>query len=350
MSRLVSTESETKESENKKFKTSIVWKNVVLITTIHILAAYGYYLLITSAKWKTILFAYTFTVLGALFGITAGAHRLWSHRSYKAKFSLRVVLMISNCIALQNDIYEWCRDHRVHHKYSETDADPHNSNRGFFFAHMGWLMCRKHPQVIEKGKKMDMSDVLADPIVQFQRRHYYLLVLLFWGLTPTVIPCILWGETVRNSFFICVMFRYVFSLHSTWLVNSAAHKWGNKPYDKNIDPRENVSVVYASYGEGYHNYHHTFPWDYSTSEFGWKYNFNFTTLLIDLFASMNLAFDRRTVSKDNLSQRIRRTGDGTWRRVNVIVHWALGIVMSTTVLWFSYLLQYVLFKFNFIAF
>lgn len=59
--------------------------------------------------------------------------------------------MISNTIALQNDIYEWCRDHRVHHKYSETDADPHDSRRGFFFAHMGWLMCRKHPAVKEKG-------------------------------------------------------------------------------------------------------------------------------------------------------------------------------------------------------
>ena len=82
----------------------------------------------------------------------SGAHRLWSHRSYKAKFSLRVLLMISNTIALQNDIYEWCRDHRVHHKYSETDADPHDSRRGFFFAHMGWLMCRKHPAVKEKGE------------------------------------------------------------------------------------------------------------------------------------------------------------------------------------------------------
>ena len=54
-------------------------------------------------------------------------------------------------MALQNDIYEWCRDHRVHHKYSETNADPHNSRRGFFFAHMGWLMLKKHPDVREKG-------------------------------------------------------------------------------------------------------------------------------------------------------------------------------------------------------
>ena len=59
--------------------------------------------------------------------------------------------MIMQTMALQNDIYEWCRDHRTHHKFSETDADPHNSRRGFFFAHIGWLLVRKHPEVIRKG-------------------------------------------------------------------------------------------------------------------------------------------------------------------------------------------------------
>ena len=70
----------------------------------------------------------------------------------------------------QNDIYEWARDHRIHHKFSETDADPHNATRGFFFAHIGWLMVRKHPDVIEKGRKLELSDLKADKVVMFQRR------------------------------------------------------------------------------------------------------------------------------------------------------------------------------------
>lgn len=70
----------------------------------------------------------------------------------------------------QNDIFEWARDHRVHHKFSETDADPHNAKRGFFFAHIGWLLVRKHPDVIEKGGKLDLSDLKADEVVMFQRR------------------------------------------------------------------------------------------------------------------------------------------------------------------------------------
>lgn len=75
-----------------------------------------------------------------------------------------------SAFSLQNDIFEWSRDHRVHHKYSETDADPHNARRGFFFSHIGWLFVRKHRDVIEKGRKLDVTDLLADPVVQFQRK------------------------------------------------------------------------------------------------------------------------------------------------------------------------------------
>ena len=64
------------------------------------------------------------------FGVTCGAHRLWSHRSYNAKLPLRIFLMIGFIIAGQNNLYVWCRDHRVHHKFSDTDGDPHNTNRG----------------------------------------------------------------------------------------------------------------------------------------------------------------------------------------------------------------------------
>jgi len=70
----------------------------------------------------------------------------------------------------QNHIYEWVRDHRAHHKFTDTDADPHNSQRGFFFCHIGWLMVRKHPDVKIKGKSIDMSDIEKDPIVVWQRR------------------------------------------------------------------------------------------------------------------------------------------------------------------------------------
>jgi stearoyl-CoA desaturase (delta-9 desaturase) len=71
---------------------------------------------------------------------------------------------------MQNDTIEWVRDHRMHHKFSDTDADITNSKRGFFFAHMGWLMCKKHPDVKKYGSKIDISDVEDEPVLIFQRR------------------------------------------------------------------------------------------------------------------------------------------------------------------------------------
>lgn len=102
------------------------------------------------------------------FGTTVGAHRLYTHRTFKANAKLRFLLVLFQTIAVQNSMYEWVRDHRVHHKYTDTNADPHNSKRGFFFSHIGWLMCKKHPDVKKFGARIDMSDLEADPIVMFQ--------------------------------------------------------------------------------------------------------------------------------------------------------------------------------------
>merc|ERR1719460_1709363 len=97
--------------------------------------------------------------------ITAGVHRLWAHKSYKAGFLLKMFLMILNSIANQGSIFHWARDHRVHHLYSDTVADPHDANRGFWFSHVGWLLFKKNPQVIEATKRINVSDLLSDPVV-----------------------------------------------------------------------------------------------------------------------------------------------------------------------------------------
>lgn len=123
------------------------------------------------------------------------------------------------------------KNHRVHHKYSETDADPHNAKRGLFYSHIGWLMCRSHPEVRKKKALLDYSDIENDPILAFQKRYYFSLMLLVsFGFT-IIVPVFLWHESWFNAFFVN-FFRYVLCLHCTWLVNSFAHFYGNRPYDK----------------------------------------------------------------------------------------------------------------------
>ncbi|KAF7396048.1 hypothetical protein HZH68_010098 [Vespula germanica] len=235
------------QKSEPKYKWKIVWKNVIIFLYFHIGAIYGAYLFFTVVRWYTVIFC-LFTLYSGLVGITAGAHRLWTHKSYKAKWPMRVILMICQTIAFQNHIYEWVRDHRVHHKYTDTDADPHNAKRGFFFSHIGWLMLKKHPDVIKKGATIDMSDLEKDPVVVWQRKY--------------------------------------------------------------ISPTDSYSVGITAIGEGWHNYHHVFPWDYKTSELN-SYSMNFTTAVIDGFAKLGWAYDLKTVSPEMIQRRAARTGDGT---------------------------------------
>ncbi|KAM5271820.1 stearoyl-CoA desaturase-like [Ctenodactylus gundi] len=297
------------DEEGPAPKLEYVWKNIILITLLHLGALYGI-TLVPTCKFYTWLWVYFYSMI-SIMGITAGAHRLWSHRTYKARLPLRIFLIIANTMLCQNDVYEWARDHRVHHKFSDTHADPHNSQRGFFFSHVGWLLVRKHPAVKEKGSLLDMSDLRAEKLVMLQRRYYKPAVLVMCFILPTLVPWYYWGETFAHSLYVATFLRYAVLLNGTWMVNSAAHLYGYRPYDITINPRENTLVSFGTLGEGFHNYHHSFPYDYSTSEYRW--HLNFTTFFIDCMAALGLAYDRKKVSKAAILARIKRTGHESYK-------------------------------------
>jgi stearoyl-CoA desaturase (delta-9 desaturase) len=177
----------------------------------------------------------------SIFGITVGVHRLWSHRSYEASYPVRVILMLCNSIANQGSIYHWSRDHQVHHKFSETDADPHNAMRGFFFAHIGWLLIKKHPDVIKAGREIDFSDLLEDSVVVFQKKlDPFFAFYMCYAIPAQVAHQHFWGEDFWTAFLVAGALRYCVVLHFTWLVNSVAHLCGDHPYDVVSYPAENM--------------------------------------------------------------------------------------------------------------
>ncbi|EGI70550.1 Acyl-CoA Delta(11) desaturase [Acromyrmex echinatior] len=245
-------------------------------------------------------------VIGGI-GVTAGAHRLWTHKAYKAKWQLRIILVVLYASTGMNDIFEWVRDHRVHHKYTDTDADPHNSNRGFFFSHVGWLMMKKHPDVIRKGRHVDMSDIMADPIAAFSVKYFLILKVIFTFLLPVMLPVYGWNETWYRAFVSQVILRYVLLLNFIWCVNSVAHIWGSRPYDAHINPTENQWVSFVAAGEGSHNYHHVFPWDYKTSELC----NSTTTDFINFFAKIGWAYDLKEPSQELVKIVVMKKGDGS---------------------------------------
>ena len=107
------------------------WIMIVFLTYAHIAFIYGLSY-IPECKWQTLVFSYMLSFWSGI-GVTGGAHRLWAHRSYKAHWIVRTFLMLMFSVANQGSIYHWVRDHRVHHKNSETEADPHNVRNKYIY-------------------------------------------------------------------------------------------------------------------------------------------------------------------------------------------------------------------------
>ncbi|XP_076163253.1 acyl-CoA Delta-9 desaturase [Ptiloglossa arizonensis] len=289
-------------------KRQIIWLNVFGLGIIHFLAIYSLARYYQDAKFWTWIWNLVYGHVTGL-GVTAGAHRLWAHRSYSAKLPLQIFLGCLFCMAGQTRPYNWIRDHRTHHKFTETAADPHDANRGFFFSHMGWLMVKRHPAVKEYGSKVDMSDIATDPVMQFFNKYFEIVMFTLSFALPIMVPVFLWGESWHISTF-AAMIRYVWSLHATFIVNSFAHMWGNRPYNRRVKPTENATVSFFTLGEGWHNYHHSFPWDYKAAELG-GYGLNVTTGFIELMARLGLAYNLKTPSKELIERTSLKKGDGT---------------------------------------
>jgi stearoyl-CoA desaturase (Delta-9 desaturase) len=145
-------------------------------------------------------------------------------------------------------IYTWVGHHRLHHKFTETNADPHNASRGFFFSHIGWLMVKPHPDIEKFSKTIDMTDLEKDHIVMFQHRFYAPLIVVT-GLTTVLIPFLCWDESMMGSLFGLICGTGL-NFHATFFVNSISHMYGSKPYDKGLSATDSTFFSIILAGEG----------------------------------------------------------------------------------------------------
>jgi len=237
------------------------------------------------SDWAWIFFG-IFLVLNGV-GIGSGYHRLWSHRTYEARPALKWFLAIVGGMAMQNSVIVWCARHRVHHRdVDDNDKDPYSIGRGFWFAHIGWMM-RDYP-----SGEIDYSlvpDLQKDPIVAWQHRRYWSLV---WA-TNLGLPLLLGWLTgdVIGMFLLVGILRLVISHHVTFFINSLAHMWGTQPYTDENSARDNHFLALITYGEGYHNYHHLFQSDYRNGIRWWHLDVN--KWFISTCALLGLASNRK---------------------------------------------------------
>jgi len=259
------------------FLTPINWFMVVYMLLTHIGAIYGLYRTSSMAVFlETIVW---YQVCG--WGVTAGMHRLWSHRSYTAALPTRIFLILLASMSNQGSIYHWARDHRVHHRHSDTSKDPHDITRGVFYAHMGWLLLKKYDEVKEAGKKIDCEDLLQDWVVKLNH-DLNPLWDQFWAFGVPGLYGIWRLGSFWDGVFIFGMLRWVIEVHSTWCVNSVAHTWGYRPYRANVRPCESLVTSLLANGEGWHNWHHAYPHDYAAAEDSFLFQWNHTKLFIDV--------------------------------------------------------------------
>lgn len=205
--------------------------------------------------WPVWIISFVYSFMTGI-GVTAGYHRLFSHRTFDANPFTRAVLLLLSAGALQNSALKWSYDHRLHHKYVDTDRDPYNIKKGFWWAHMGWVFYKTEVPPVEKMPR----DLTKDKLVLLQNKYYLPLALFMCFGVPTILGA-LYGNWF-GGLIIGGLMRVQLTTHFTALINSACHYFGTQPYDKNQTARDSWWLAFFTNGEGYHNFHHYFHFDY----------------------------------------------------------------------------------------
>lgn len=215
-------------------------------------------------NWTDVALAASFYVLTGL-GVTVGFHRYFTHRAFKAKRGLRVILAVVGSMAMQGPVIGWVADHRRHHAYADRAGDPHSPWRfgtsaaalakGFWYAHMGWMFERDRTNA-----KRFAPDLLNDRAVRIVDRLFPVLTiatLLLPAVLGGMITWSWWGAL--TAFFWASLVRVAALHHVTWSVNSICHMIGDRPFTSRDRSANFWPLALLSFGESWHNSHHADP-------------------------------------------------------------------------------------------
>jgi len=275
----------------------INWINTSFLFVITSLAVVGapIYLLKYDLHWAMwALFGFYMIATGL--SITLGYHRLFSHLSFKAKMPVRLFTLIFGACAFENSALHWSSDHRRHHKHTDHDNDPYDISKGFFWAHMGWILFKLNAPI-----PMDnVQDLRKDSLIRFQDKHCVLIAFSAGLLLPAVIGYFVMGGMVgaMGGFLIVGTLRVVLVQQSTFFINSLCHTIGSQPYSTQCSARDSWIMALVTYGEGYHNYHHEFQHDYRNGVKVWS--FDPTKWAILILHKLGLVSNLRRVSTSKI--------------------------------------------------
>lgn len=238
----------------------------------------------------------TTIVLYGLCGITISTvyHRCFSHSACKIHKILEGFSLFFGTMAGQGSVLSWASDHRRHHAFVDTDRDPYSINKGFWYAHIWWLFTKENeidPKVI--------SDLLKNKLLAFQHKHYAILFITTNCITTFLVG--FWLNDYVGAFVFALWTRIFLVHHSTWFINSLAHYWGAQSFSKEVSAVDNYLISLVTFGEGYHNYHHTFANDYRNG-IRW-YHFDPGKWLLWVLSKLGLAHSLKKAHPAQIKRR-----------------------------------------------
>jgi len=212
---------------------------------------------------------FLFFFFGTGMSITVGYHRLFSHRAFEARWPVRLFTLLFGAAAFESSCLDWAADHRRHHKHADQELDPHDITKGFFHAHMGWLLRKMNPP----SSHATVPDLQQDKWIAWQHR-FYIPIAFVMGLGLPAFLGWLWGgpSAALGSLLISGIARLVIVQHMTFFINSLCHCVGRQPYSTQFTARDSGIMAVFTFGEGYHNFHHEFQHDYRNGVKAWQYD------------------------------------------------------------------------------
>lgn len=226
-----------------------------------------------------------------MFGITAGFHRYFAHRTFKTSRGFQFLLALLGTMSMQNGPLWWASWHRHHHKYSDTERDVHSPRHGFWHSHLGWVLDGSH----DMPDLANVRDLSRFPELRFLDRHKW------FPLVGYALGCFAvagWGGVVWGF-----VLSTLLVFHATCLINSLAHVWGSRPYATADDSRNNALLALLTLGEGWHNNHHHSMSSARQGFLWWQLDMSY--YVIRLLAVVGIVWD---VREPRLAPRVPRRG------------------------------------------
>jgi stearoyl-CoA desaturase (Delta-9 desaturase) len=262
----------------------------LLLTPLIAMVLVPIYFAVEDVRWPLVLFTILFAGATNL-SITAGYHRLFSHRSYEAHPLVRAIYLLIGASAWQGSALKWSADHRRHHGKVDTDHDPYSINKGFWYAHIGWLFLKESTDPNPKA-----PDLEQDWMIRIQHK-YYIPIAIFMGFGFPAWVGYFMGCPF-GALVIAGALRITLTQQSTFFVNSLCHMLGRQTYSEDVSARDSFIVAILTHGEGYHNFHHNFQLDYRNG-IRW-YQWDPTKWTIRTLAFLGLAKKLKRISQQEI--------------------------------------------------